>query len=68
MHPMSASSIRSTPRMPFSQCIRVATHVRFASDGRVNFHRDHWDAAEEPYEKLPLLGSLMRALKRMANR
>jgi steroid Delta-isomerase len=50
------------------QCIRGATHVRFASDGRVNFHRDYWDAAEELYEKLPLLGSLMRALKRMANR
>ena len=50
------------------QCIRGATHVRFAADGRVCFHRDYWDAAEELYEKLPLLGSLMRALKRMANR
>lgn len=49
-------------------CIRGATHVRFAADGRVNFHRDYWDAAEELYEKLPLLGSLMRALKRLANR
>jgi steroid delta-isomerase len=49
-------------------CIRGATHVRFAVDGRVNFHRDYWDAAEELYEKLPLLGSLMRALKRLANR
>ena len=49
-------------------CIRGATHVRFAADGRVNFHRDYWDAAEELYEKLPLLGSLMCALKRLANR
>ena len=49
-------------------CISGATHVRFAADGRVNFHRDYWDAAEELYEKLPLLGSLMRALKRLANR
>jgi steroid delta-isomerase len=49
-------------------CIRGATHVRFAADGRVNFHRDYWDAAEELYEKLPLLGSLMRALKRLATR
>ena len=49
-------------------CIRGTTHVRFAVDGRVNFHRDYWDAAEELYEKLPLLGSLMRALKRLANR
>ncbi len=50
------------------QCIRGATHVRFAADGRVSFHRDYWDAAEELYEKLPLIGSLMRTLKWLANR
>ena len=50
------------------QCIRGATHLRFDSDGRANFHRDYWDAAEELYEKLPLLGSLMRGLKRMARK
>jgi ketosteroid isomerase-like protein len=50
------------------QCIRGATHVRFAADGRVEFHRDYWDAAEELYEKLPVLGALMRWLKRMARR
>ncbi|MFZ6656369.1 nuclear transport factor 2 family protein [Undibacterium sp. TJN19] len=48
------------------QCIRGATHIRFAADGRVSFHRDYWDAAEELYEKLPVLGSLMRFLKRQA--
>ena len=47
------------------QCIRGATHIRFANDGRVEFHRDYWDAAEELYEKLPVLGALMRGLKRM---
>jgi steroid Delta-isomerase len=31
-------------------------------------HRDYWDAAEELYEKLPAVGSLMRWLKRQANR
>ncbi|MBC3871007.1 nuclear transport factor 2 family protein [Undibacterium oligocarboniphilum] len=50
------------------QCIRGATHIRFATDGRVMMHRDYWDAAEELYEKLPLLGSLMRFLKRTANK
>ena len=50
------------------QCIRGASHLRFADDGRINFHRDYWDAAEELYEKLPLLGSLMRGLKRAARR
>jgi hypothetical protein len=48
------------------QCIRGASHLRFADDGRINYHRDYWDAAEELYEKLPLLGNLMRALKRAA--
>ncbi len=46
------------------QCIRGATHVRFDADGQVCLHRDYWDAAEELYEKLPVLGSLMRWLKR----
>jgi hypothetical protein len=50
------------------QCIRGATHIRFANDGRVEFHRDYWDAAEELYEKLPVLGALMRGLKRMARK
>lgn len=50
------------------QCIRGATHLRFDADGRVNFHRDYWDAAEELYEKLPLLGSFMRLLKRAARK
>jgi steroid delta-isomerase len=45
-------------------CIRGATHLRFDPSGLVVHHRDYWDAAEELYEKLPLLGSLMRCLKR----
>jgi len=53
---------------PDEQCIRGATHIRFAADGRVQMHRDYWDAAEELYEKLPVLGGLMRMLKRMANK
>ena len=49
------------------QTVRGATHLRFAPDGRVALHRDYWDAAEELYEKLPLVGGLMRWLKRRAN-
>ena len=49
------------------QCIRGASHLRFAADGRVCYHRDYWDVAEELYEKLPLIGSVMRGLKKMAN-
>jgi ketosteroid isomerase-like protein len=48
------------------QTIRGATHIQFSTDGRVVLHRDYWDAAEELYEKLPVVGSLMRWLKRRA--
>lgn len=44
--------------------IRGASHIRFTAMGRVAVHRDYWDAAEELYAKLPLLGVLMRALRR----
>ncbi|KQY90463.1 MULTISPECIES: nuclear transport factor 2 family protein [Roseateles] len=44
--------------------IRGASHLRFDAAGLVADHRDYWDAAEELYEKLPVLGALMRLLKR----
>jgi ketosteroid isomerase-like protein len=48
------------------QIVRGATHLVFGPDGRIALHRDYWDAAEELYEKLPVLGGLMRWLKRRA--
>ena len=44
--------------------IEGATRLRFDDVGRVAEHRDYWDAAQELYEKLPVLGSLMRWLRR----
>ena len=44
--------------------VRGASHLRLSSDGHIAMHRDYWDAAEELYEKLPVLGTLMRALRR----
>ena len=49
------------------QCIKGATHIVFDEQGAVSVHRDYWDAAEELYEKLPVIGALMRWLKRRAN-
>ena len=46
------------------QTIRGTSHLKFNAAGQVLYHRDYWDAAEELYEKLPLVGSLMRWLKR----
>jgi ketosteroid isomerase-like protein len=50
--------------------IRGATHFVLREEAgvwRVAVHRDYWDAAEELYEKLPVLGGLMRWLKKRAN-
>ena len=44
--------------------VRGATHLRFDAQGRVDYHRDYWDTAEELYAKVPLLGGLMRWLRR----
>ena len=49
------------------QTVRGASHVRFNDQGLVTLHRDYWDAAEELYEKLPVLGGVMRWLKQRAN-
>ena len=40
------------------------SHVRFGRDGKVLSHIDYWDAASNVYEKLPVLGSVLRWLKR----
>jgi steroid delta-isomerase len=47
-----------------TQKIRGVSHLYFAADGRINYHRDYWDTAEELYAKLPLIGGLMRFLAR----
>lgn len=44
--------------------VRGASHLKFNSRGKVVAHRDYWDAAEELYAKLPVLGALMRWLQR----
>ena len=49
------------------QTVRGGTHLRLDAHGRIVMHRDYWDAAEELYEKLPLLGALMRWVKRKAS-
>ena len=46
------------------QSIRGVSHLRFDAGGKVVWHRDYWDAAEELYAKLPLLGWLMRWLQK----
>ena len=47
-----------------SALIQGVSHLRFGADGRVVFHQDHWDPARQLYEGLPLLGALLRWLRR----
>ncbi len=49
------------------QVVRGGSHLVFSEQGLVTVHRDYWDAAEELYEKLPLVGGVMRWLKKQAN-
>jgi ketosteroid isomerase-like protein len=49
------------------QVILGGSHLVFSPQGLITLHRDYWDAAEELYEKLPLVGGLMRWLKKRAN-
>lgn len=46
--------------------IKGGSHLRFSGDGRVEYHRDYWDVAEELYEKLPVLGWILRKIRSMA--
>ena len=44
--------------------VSPALEAWLLADGRVVEHRDYWDAAEQLYEKLPLIGGVLRLLKR----
>lgn len=46
-----------------AQTIRGVSHLKLGSDGKIDYHRDYWDVAEELYMKVPLIGRLMRWLK-----
>lgn len=48
------------------QIIHGSTHLVFDATGKVARHRDYWDTGEELYAKLPVLGALMRWLRRRA--
>lgn len=48
-----------------TQSLEGVTHLAFDEQGLVTLHRDYWDAAEELYGRLPVIGTLMRGLQRM---
>lgn len=54
---------RSSPGAAVTK-VRGSTHLKFDARGKVSYHCDYWDAAGELYEKIPVLGALMRFLRR----
>ena len=48
------------------QVVLGTSHLVLNEHNLIDLHRDYWDA-EELYEKLPWVGSLMRWLKKRAN-
>jgi steroid delta-isomerase len=53
---------RWRPMQPHA--IHGASHIKLTANGKIGYHRDYWDAAEELYAKLPLIGPVMRFLRR----
>jgi hypothetical protein len=56
--------LKQSPNL--DQVIRGCTWMTFNESLLITEHRDYWDAAEELYEKIPVLGGLMRWLKKRA--
>jgi limonene-1,2-epoxide hydrolase len=55
---------RSRGRTRVAIAIEGMSEMQIAEDGRICSHVDHWDAARQVYERLPVLGWLLRQLKR----
>ena len=48
------------------QSILGGSHLVVGASGQIVLHRDYWDAAEELYELLPVIGPVLRLLKAQA--
>ena len=44
--------------------VEGSSHLFFDDDGLVTMHRDYWDAAEELFQKLPVIGLPVKWLRK----
>ena len=44
--------------------VEGATFLQFGKDGRVIFHRDHFDLGSMLYQHIPILGGVIKTIKR----
>ena len=47
-----------------AQQISGSTQFEINDQGLIVLHRDYWDAAQQVYEKVPVLGSVLRKIRR----
>ena len=47
-----------------SMKISGCTQFELNDQGLISVHRDYWDAAQQVYEKIPLLGAVLRLVRR----
>ncbi len=60
----SRATVKALGREPW--VVQGMSELRFAQDGRVASHIDFWDAAAQFYERIPLVGGLLRLIRRRA--
>jgi ketosteroid isomerase-like protein len=60
----SVGTLRALGAAPW--VVEGMSELRFAPDGRVREHIDHWDAASQFYERIPVLGAVLRLIRRRA--
>ena len=54
-------------RRDVAQSIAGTSHLHFDAQGLIDMHHDYWDAAHGLYQQMPVIGPLMRWLRRRAN-
>ena len=47
--------------------VRGVTEIHFDGDGRICAHYDYWDASRHFYERIPVVGSIIRMIRRKAS-
>lgn len=49
-----------------AQSLKISgcTQFELNDQGLISVHRDYWDAAQQVYEKIPLLGAVLRLIRR----
>jgi steroid delta-isomerase len=57
--------LSATARFGKREAFRISgmSEVHLADDGRVREHIDHWDAGQQFYERIPVLGWLLRRVR-----